>query len=135
MKLYLAGPMRGHPLFNFAAFFSAALHLKELGHDIINPAERDMAEGLDPSNPDIAAQGIDIHSMFDFDFRAIQDSAGIVFLPGWEDSKGACAERVVGHYLGKLMFDYSPDEREGLKPQRVFEAPEILWRVKPRLHS
>ena len=41
MKLYLAGPMRGMPFFNFPAFKDAAAQLRAKGHYVFNPAERD----------------------------------------------------------------------------------------------
>lgn len=41
MILYLAGPMRGIPEFNFPAFMSAAADLRAQGHIVFNPAERD----------------------------------------------------------------------------------------------
>lgn len=45
MKLYLAGPMRGHDNFNFPAFWDAARVLRERGHEIVSPAEIDVEEG------------------------------------------------------------------------------------------
>ena len=67
MKLYLAGPMRGVPEFNFPAFFRAAAQLEREGHIVFNPAAKDNAEyGTDFSkdNPegreDIAAKIGDI---------------------------------------------------------------------------
>ena len=44
MKWYLAGPMSGIPQSNFPAFDAAAKHLRDLGHDIVSPAELDDEE-------------------------------------------------------------------------------------------
>lgn len=41
MKVYVAGPMRGIPEFNFPAFNLAAKNLRADGHVVFNPAERD----------------------------------------------------------------------------------------------
>ena len=38
MRVYIAGPMRGYPDFNKAAFDAAELLLKEIGHDPVNPS-------------------------------------------------------------------------------------------------
>jgi hypothetical protein len=50
MKIYVAGPMRGIPEFNFPAFHDAAARLRNEGHVVFNPAERDIARhGVDIS--------------------------------------------------------------------------------------
>jgi len=128
MKLYLSGPMRGHKLHNFPAFFAAALALKERGHDVVNPAERDMAHGLDPTNPDLEAQGIDIGDLFTFDFQAILDSEAMVLLPKWETSRGAGAELVVAYFTQRKLFLYDPTSPSLLRPLPTLACPEITWR-------
>ena len=39
MRIYVAGPMTGHPELNFPAFHAAATELRALGHHVENPAE------------------------------------------------------------------------------------------------
>ena len=127
MKIYIAGPMRGHELFNFPAFFKASLALRELGHDPINPAELDMAQGFDPGNPDMEGQGIDVKDLLAKDFRAILDADAVVFLPGWRKSTGARAERVVAHFSGTKCYSYAEHVEGLLVEQRGFGDPEIVW--------
>ena len=40
MNIYVAGPMRGYPEFNFPSFHAAAAQLRAAGHTVFNPAER-----------------------------------------------------------------------------------------------
>lgn len=110
MKVYLAGPMRGIPHFNFPAFHAAARDLRAAGHEVFNPAEGDIKRlGADPSvdNPtgDVALaakrHGFDRGAALRADIRWILDHAeAICLLPGWERSEGACAECGVAMALG-----------------------------------
>jgi hypothetical protein len=43
-NVYLAGPMRGIPQFNFPAFMAAAKQLQKEGYHVFNPADRDIKE-------------------------------------------------------------------------------------------
>ena len=89
MRLYLAGPMRGIPDFNFPVFYTAAAYLRSLGYDVFNPAEEDhKAHGndVDPAT-------LDIREVFERDTRWIcQFADGVALLPGWDKSLGARAE-------------------------------------------
>lgn len=100
-KLYISGPMRGHPMNNFPAFFKASLRLRELGYDVLNPAEYDMAAGLDPH---AELKNGTLESSLARDTRHVLEADGIVMIDGWRNSVGARYERAIAHYTGKEVF-------------------------------
>lgn len=113
MKLYLAGPMRGIPDFNFPAFHAAAANLRAAGHHVFNPAERDeAAHGKDVSKSptgdlaDVKASGFSLRDALHADTTFIcLEGEGIALLPGWERSKGALAEKALAEALGlEVMY-------------------------------
>ena len=104
MKIYLAGPMRGLPNFNFPAFDTAAAKLRSQGHTVFSPADHDR----EVNGPEIehnptgdeaicaAKFGFDIRQALGADLAWICTHAdAVALLPGWEKSKGANAERAV----------------------------------------
>jgi hypothetical protein len=102
-SFYLAGPMRGYPLFNFPAFLMAARILEARGFTIMSPAEKDMESGFDPSRS-AEEQKFDIGAAFRWDFKAVCDTHGIILLPGWENSTGAKAERLVAQLCEREVY-------------------------------
>ncbi len=108
MKIYIAGPMRGHPLYNFPKFFKAAMALREAGYEVFNPAERDMAIGFDPALPldhETNEAVFSLPSAFEWDFEAIKKADAIALLPGWRESGGVQAELVLAHMLGRETYE------------------------------
>ncbi len=87
-RLYISGPMTGHPGLNFALFRSEAARLRELGYEVVNPAEL---------NPD---PGTPWHECMKNDLKALLDCDSIVMLEGWEDSQGAHLELHIAHRVG-----------------------------------
>lgn len=129
MRIYLAGPMSGLPQFNFPAFYAAAEALRAVGYDVVSPAELDDAEdkGAALASPDgdpskskktwgdflardvkLLADGVEVLPQTS---EGANDNVpvpthrdpidGIVFLPGWQQSKGAKLEAFVGVLAGK----------------------------------
>ncbi len=99
MKWYLAGPMTGIPQFNIPAFDEAAETLRAAGYDIVSPAERDTYEtrkaALESKSGDHADLSIaeTYGDMLARDMKIIADEiGGIIFLPGWHESRGAKTE-------------------------------------------
>ena len=110
MKLYLAGPMRGIPEFNFPAFKIAAEILRSRGYEVFNPAEKDnerhgtdISKGNTTGDETVAAKthGFNLREALGVDLAWICEHAdGIALLPGWENSKGAKAEHATAVALG-----------------------------------
>ena len=108
VRLYIAGPMRGFPLFNFPAFDEAERYLLSLGFEVVNPAEIDRRNGFDPSavHPlnDFTDEEMATFFMRDVDNLMLCD--GVVLLPGWEHSIGATAEFHIARWLRKQTLIY-----------------------------
>ncbi len=110
MKIYVAGPMTGIPYFNYPAFHAAAARLRDEGHDVFNPAERDMERhGTDISAGNAAGcvamaaaeHGFDRRVALHEDLTFIcREADAIALLPGWERSSGARAEHATALALG-----------------------------------
>jgi hypothetical protein len=114
VKLYVAGPMRGIPHFNFPAFHAATARLRAAGHEVFNPAERDIeATGVDISADNLTGNNEQAASNHGFSLReALADDLlfvcrhadGVVMLPGWVNSKGANAEVAAAIALDLRLF-------------------------------
>lgn len=103
LTLYLAGPMRGVPLYNFPAFAAGRAALRGLGARVICPAEMDLELGFDPERP-AAQQGFDEEAALRRDLEALTSADGVAFLPGSRHSAGAQAEYEMARALGLRMF-------------------------------
>lgn len=118
MKIYLAGPMRGIPNFNFPAFDYAADKLRELGFQVFSPAERDRdihGSKLEdnPAGDEKVAETVVGFSLrealaADTDWIALH-AEGIALLPGWEKSSGANAELALAKALGLTVITLGKD--------------------------
>lgn len=131
MKMYVAGPMRGYAHSNFPAFDSAAAWFRAQGHEVFNPADHDREMGFDGESDCNITQD-DFHAMFRWDLGKVAESGAVVFLPGWQKSKGACVERAVAFYLGTPCYDLI-ERAEGvwnMTLQPPMTEPLIPWLPK-----
>ncbi len=124
--VYIAGPMRGHKLYNFPAFDRVADSFESLGHEVVNPADIGRANGFDPRDlpkdfdweqipPDL-----DLVTIVNRDLTSLQQCDTIFMLKGWEGSTGASAELAVAKWLGLEVVFQSPDG----DPQNFALGPE-----------
>ena len=116
-KVYIAGPMRGYPNFNFPAFFAAADYFKNVcGWQVFNPAQDDWdTYGVDVSKGndtgcELQAEeehGVTIRDCMQRDCEWIcKHATHMYMLRGWENSSGALAEHALAKALGDVTFMY-----------------------------
>ena len=116
-KFYLAGPMTGYEQFNFPAFHTAALNLRTRGLNIISPAEMDAESDIaEKAMASTTGDLVDANiketwgDLLARDVKLIADGVdGIIFLPGWEQSRGARLEAFVGLLCDKELYTYCED--------------------------
>jgi hypothetical protein len=112
MRIYLAGPMRGYPEFNRAAFADAAFKLRSKWHEVFVPTEHSIKlfgdhvrSNADGDEGRMGGEKMTIgRTVFHIDLTQIcLWSEAVALLPGWEASKGASAEAAVGRALGIIV--------------------------------
>lgn len=103
-RVYIAGPMRGLPAFNFPAFDRAAKLGRAGGWEVVSPADLDRQSGFNESSTSaIGPAESRVFAKRDTEallsFRA-EDGDAIALLPGWERSTGAKAELALAKWVG-----------------------------------
>lgn len=93
-RIYIAGPMTGHPEHNFPAFHAAAKRLHEAGWEVVNPADNFGGRTDLPRSSYLRA-----------DVVLLLQCDAIAVLPGWETSLGAKLEYVLARELHMPIFD------------------------------
>lgn len=114
MKIYIAGPMRGKPDWNIAAFDRAEALLKGKGYDVINPARWDknaeLTQDMDTTPDEFDPDNVKSHKdanrkIMKADLDVICDSCDAIYmLKGWQQSQGACAEFYLSCSIGLDVF-------------------------------
>ena len=102
--IYIAGPMRGIPLWNFPAFDRAAAALRLQGWTVFNPAEHDRDEGLDENDYPKLPAWFTLEKALQWDFARIIEAGNICLLDGWEESSGAAKELRVAEDIGAKVW-------------------------------
>lgn len=108
MRIYISGPMTGHPKLNRDAFRAAAVKLRKNGHFVVNPHELSTLFGplneIDWSFKAVRGElGVGVgleyevsprlaNAVMDADLAAVRSCDAIYLLKGWEDSRGAKKE-------------------------------------------
>lgn len=108
--IYLSGPMRDQPRYNFDAFEAAAKDLRSKGWNVISPHEMDIEVGFNPDN-DVPDEEF-FNAAMKRDVLAIVEAAdAIAMLPGWLRSTGSMAEAWLAKWKHIPIYEY-PSMRE-----------------------
>jgi len=114
MRVYIAGPMRGHYLYNFPAFDAAKDSLVDAGYDVVSPADLDRDSGFEPT---LLPEDHDwnswpnhfpsIKEIIMIDVKALLTCDAIYMLDGWFGSKGATGELAIAEWAGLGVMNES----------------------------
>lgn len=111
LKIYIAGPMRGVPEFNFPLFFSFQRKLEFQGYEVYNPAQRDVDHGFEyegkTGQEDLVELGFDLGEALNDCLAAIDTCDVLALLPNWERSQGANNE--VAYALSQGLVVVGPN--------------------------
>lgn len=125
LTLYLAGPMTGHPNYNYPAFHQAARDLRELGYFVVSPAEDTWNRPIPPPEPEHAApHGHYVRA----GLRKLLHADAVALLPGWGTSKGTSVELTVARAIG---MDIHTVEHWEDHADQIGEAPIYLTVDRP----
>lgn len=108
-SVYIAGPMRGYPKFNFPAFDEARDRAKALGWTVISPADLDRDNDVHEDTViEFTSATARVFATRDIgallSFKAEEGDA-IALLPGWDKSTGARAEFFLAKWVGLQILD------------------------------
>ena len=104
--IYIAGKMRGIKDFNKYAFYDAEERLTKEGFNVVNPVRLDEDNGIElisetGDTNDIAGfNSLSLDAIILEDVAAILRCDAIYLLKGWNDSKGAKAEKAIAEWKG-----------------------------------
>lgn len=118
MRVYILGPMRGIPHYNFPAFDAMRDRLEMNLFDVVSPADLDRQAGCPdpltmPANTDwsVYPEGTDLVEVVERDVSAILTCDAYVALAGWENSTGAKAEKGVLDWKGAQRIVWNSETK------------------------
>ena len=121
MKIYIAGPMRGKPRYNFPAFDHAAGIIRAAGHEPVSPADRARSMGVDPAHLEDdwdynqEPEGASVRALMTANFADLLTCDAIILLDGWQESGWAPIEAAAAKQAGLKRLDtFRSDYLHGL---------------------
>ena len=112
-RIYLSGPMKGIPKYNFPEFHRICKRLRNCGYFVYNPAE-------DHEGP----KGWKFYMQKDIRIMLNLCLDAIVLMPGWKDSEGAEIELYIAKQLLKIPAYEYIENSDGFE---LKELKDIIW--------
>jgi hypothetical protein len=103
-RIYLAGPMSGYEMWNYPTFDTNARWLRDMGYEVMSPAELSRDRGFDERTPSHQFSDNDYHESMLRNYAALLQCDAVALLPGWESSTGATLERRLASQVGLTFF-------------------------------
>lgn len=100
-RVYVAGPMTGIADFNYPAFHAAADQWRELGYEVSNPADHDLAF----ANAHAGEHDLIRAHYLALDIGMVVEADAVAVLKGWQESQGALVEVHIAQVMGKPVLD------------------------------
>lgn len=130
--VYLAGPMRGKPRYNYDLFTRAAQHIRETtGWRLFSPSENDTMRGFQFDKSLEDQPEYKMAETWKWNYRALSECDGIVFLDGWEHSAGCRDEAVVAMNCGLDSYHWCDDDGGTLSAIGHLVCQHVLQRREP----
>jgi nucleoside 2-deoxyribosyltransferase len=102
-RVYLAGPMSGHPDFNAGLFHAGEVYARDKGWEPVNPHNAKPVHDGDCPAGETFTTGNGTHPYqcwMRADLKLLLDCDGVLMLPGWSRSRGAAMEEQVADICG-----------------------------------
>lgn len=100
-RIYIAGPMRGLPDFNYPAFNDYATVHRQVGWDVANPVEIGAGYGTPEQ---IDADPALLAAVMAAELHALETCDAIYLLNGWQNSEGARKELATAIAYGLKIY-------------------------------
>ncbi len=130
LRVYIAGPMRDLPRWNFPAFDAAAAYLRGRGFDVVNPAEMDREEYGDAIEFALELSPGFIADALARDIAALATCDAIFLLAGWQGSRGTAVELSYARAAGLRVIYSTPASMPTLapEPESILDTAKSLTR-------
>ena len=100
-KIYIAGPMRGLPDFNYSTFNDWAHILRDFAWNVVNPVEMGARYGTPEQ---INADPAMLAAVMAADLHALETCDAVFLLDGWHKSVGARKELAAALAYGLKIY-------------------------------
>lgn len=101
-RIYLSGPMKGYEASNYPLFNRVTAKLRDMGHQVYNPAE------FAPEHPQ---DTFPLRQAFAAYCKFIcEEATALYLLPGWETSLGVSAELALAKNCGLRIVELNIDD-------------------------